>query len=51
MDTTGIRTFTTIHMPEIDMHIIPLPQATGPVGIGPTAVIIAIIITTIIEPE
>jgi hypothetical protein len=33
-------------MPEIDMHIIPLPQAMGTLAAGPT---IAIIITTTIE--
>ena len=45
-DTIGTRTSTTIHMPGIHMHIIPLPQAIGTLGTGPT---IDIIITTTIE--
>jgi hypothetical protein len=50
MDTIGIRTFTTIHMPGIHMPIIPLPQAIGTAGTGLTIATIAIIITTTIEP-
>ena len=46
MDIIGIHMFTTIHMPGIHMHIIPLPQAMGTLGTGLT---IAIIITTTIE--
>ena len=44
--TIGTRISTTIHMPGIHMHIIPLPQAMGTLGTGPT---IATIITTAIE--
>ena len=51
MDIIGIRTFTIIHMLGIHMHIIPLRQGTRTAGTGPTSVIIAIIIATIIEPE
>jgi hypothetical protein len=50
MDIIGIRTFTTIPMPGIHMHIIPLPQAIGTVGIGLITATIDIIITTTIEP-
>ena len=32
--TLDTRTSTTIRMPEIRIHIIPLPQPTGTVGIG-----------------
>ena len=46
MGTIGTRICTTIHMPGIHMHIIPLPQAMGTLGTGLT---IAIIITTTIE--
>jgi hypothetical protein len=49
MDIIGIPTFTTIHMLGIHMHIIPLPQAIGIAGTGPTTDIIAIIITTAID--
>jgi hypothetical protein len=49
MDIIGIRTFTTIPMPGIHMHIIPLLQAIGTAGIGLITAIIAIIITTTIE--
>jgi hypothetical protein len=49
MDIIGIRTFTTIPMPGIPMHIIPLPQVIGIAGIGLITGIIAIIITTTIE--
>ena len=49
MDTIGTRTFTTIHMPGIHMHIIPLPQATGTADIGPTTITIAVSITPVIE--
>ena len=44
--TIGTRMSTIIRMPGMRIHIIPRPQATGTVGIGPTA-IIAIIITTV----
>jgi hypothetical protein len=45
MDIIGIRTFTTIHMPGIHMHTIPLLQAIGTAGTGLiTAIITAITI-------
>jgi hypothetical protein len=46
MGTIGIRMSTTIHIPEIHIHIIPRPQPIGTVGTEPTA-IIDIIITTV----
>jgi hypothetical protein len=46
MDIIGIRTFITIPMPGIPMHIIPLPHVIGIAGIG---LITAIIITTRVE--
>jgi hypothetical protein len=49
MDIIGIRTFTTIHMPGTDMHIIPLPQAIGTAGTGLITATIDIIITTTLE--
>jgi len=49
MDIIGIRTFTTIPMPGIHMHIIPLPQVTGTAGTGLITATIDIIITTKIE--
>ena len=48
MGTIGTRMSTTIRMPGIHIHIIPQPQPTGTVAIGPIA-IIAIIITTATE--
>ena len=48
-DIIGIRTFTTIHMLGIHMHIIPPPQAIGTAGTGPITATIDIIITTTIE--
>jgi hypothetical protein len=49
MGTIGTRTFTTTLMPGIRMHIIPLPQAIGTLGIGPTTVTIAIITNPVIK--
>jgi len=49
MGTLGIHTSTIIRMPGIHIHIIPPRQAIGTAGIGLTTVIIAILITKVIE--
>jgi hypothetical protein len=49
MVTLGTRTSTIIRMPGIHIHTIPPPQAIGTVGIGLTTVIIATLITKVIE--
>jgi hypothetical protein len=49
MDIIDIRTFTTIPMPGIHMHIIPLPQAIGIADNGLITATIDTIITTTIE--
>jgi hypothetical protein len=51
MGTIGTRTFITIHMPGIRIHITPHPQVTGTPGIGPTTANIAIIVITAIKPN
>ena len=48
--TLDTRTSTTIRMPEIRIHIIPLPQPTGTVGIGLTIARIGTIITIVAKP-